>query len=409
KSVGELLVGFQNKKFRFISQLCILVAIRISISQCKMFYFECNCKKRALIFMSRQGVTVGIRGRFCVSEIFIRQKVFRKPEHVTLTPRRLPVYKSQKSGLPWRLEIRAIKPGIPWRLEAETGAVQFQKVTTFRVSKSGILPVRYSEFSWQSLKSVIYSVLAGPVNTGAALHSTKSWVNVDDLKAIRRKADRDAYRTERAHGHVRQSQQAHWQRPHTQQCVRVASAPQSVTNYRRYVRGRTSARQHARQRAASPSAYTTARHTPSSVSSDASTHASSISCTLASNRGIPCRKGKSPFLESYMLKRFRTVSMYVDWDRHNFLFSQSRITLIPRTCPTSPKSFISNCLDNHTFTSDNIFTLFPMRRISSTYSTRNTTTFPSLSCTHILVPKKELQELKTQIQELLKLGFIRPS
>ncbi|CAA0824191.1 Unknown protein, partial [Striga hermonthica] len=95
-------------------------------------------------------------------------------------------------------------------------------------------------------------------------------------------------------------------------------------------------------------------------------------------RGIPCRKGKSPFLESCMLKCFRTVSTYVDWDRHHFLFSRSQMTLILRTCPTSPKSFISNCLDNYTFTSDNIFTLFPMRRISSTYSTRNTTTFPSL-------------------------------
>ena len=69
-----------------------------------------------------------------------------------------------------------------------------------------------------------------------------------------------------------------------------------------------------------------------------------------------------------MLNRSRTISIYPACDKPNILFLQSHQSLIPRIKLASPKSFISNWLNNQTFTNDITPTSLPMSRISSTHA-----------------------------------------
>ena len=67
-----------------------------------------------------------------------------------------------------------------------------------------------------------------------------------------------------------------------------------------------------------------------------------------------------------MLNRSRTLSIYPACDKPNILFLRSHQSLISRIKLALPKSFISNWLDNQTFTDVITPTSFPMSRISST-------------------------------------------
>ena len=71
-------------------------------------------------------------------------------------------------------------------------------------------------------------------------------------------------------------------------------------------------------------------------------------CSLESL--IPCLKGNIPFLESCMENLYKILSMYEAWDNAIVLFFLSLMTWIPRIKLASPKSFISNCFANHSFT-----------------------------------------------------------
>ncbi|CAA0810470.1 Unknown protein, partial [Striga hermonthica] len=76
----------------------------------------------------------------------------------------------------------------------------------------------------------------------------------------RRKADRSACPHITCARHGRQSQRACRQRPHAQQYVRVASAPQSVMHCRSHVRGRTQCTPTRTAVRIQPFAYTAASH-----------------------------------------------------------------------------------------------------------------------------------------------------
>ena len=81
----------------------------------------------------------------------------------------------------------------------------------------------------------------------------------------------------------------------------------------------------------------------------------SSSCVLglwSSDRGIPCLKGSNHFLEFCMLNRARTLFIYPACDKPNILLLRSCQNLIPRIKFASPKSFISNWLDNQTIIDD---------------------------------------------------------
>ena len=91
-------------------------------------------------------------------------------------------------------------------------------------------------------------------------------------------------------------------------------------------------------------------------------------------REIPWPIGRQPFLEFSMLNRFSTVSMYIDWDNPKSFVDLSLQILIPRMQEASPRSFMENCDDSQIFIFYNAGTSFLIKRMSSTYNTKNTTT-----------------------------------
>ncbi|CAA0826938.1 Unknown protein, partial [Striga hermonthica] len=71
-------------------------------------------------------------------------------------------------------ETKATQPGIPWRLETGAESVRFQEITTFQVSHvSYFISHAILSYDFQKSRSANYFVLAGPVDTGAALYSTE--------------------------------------------------------------------------------------------------------------------------------------------------------------------------------------------------------------------------------------------
>ena len=81
-------------------------------------------------------------------------------------------------------------------------------------------------------------------------------------------------------------------------------------------------------------------------------------------------------LEFSMLNLFSTSSMYIFYKRSSIILDLSLQTFIPRIQDTSSTSFIENLLDNHLLIEISIEISFSVRRMSSTYSTKNVTALP---------------------------------